>query len=66
MAPSFLQNDQSFLLDGYEVPISVGGQNAQMESSLESTPYVNMHKFSSLDGYEVPLRHALSMQQKST
>ena len=59
---SFPQTDQSFLLDGYEVPISVGSQNALMESSLESTAYVNKHKLSSLDGYEVPLRRTLSMQ----
>ena len=66
IAPFFLQNDQSFLLDGYEVPMTFGGQNAQMESALRSTGYVNMHKLSSLDGYEVPMQHILNMQQKST
>ena len=66
MAPSFLQNVQSSSLVGNEVPISAGSQNAQMESSLESTDYVNMHTLSSLDGYEVPMRHTMSVQQKFT
>ena len=66
MAPSFLQIDQSSSLVGNEVPISAGSQNAQMESSLESTDYVNMHTLSSLDGYEVPMRHTMSVQQKFT
>ena len=55
---SFLLHHQSSLLGGYEVPISVGSPNAQLESSLGSTGYVTMHKLSSLDGYKVPMRRA--------
>ena len=54
---SFLQHGQSSPVDDYKAPISACGQGPQMESTPGSTSYVNIHKLSSLDGYEVPMKH---------
>ena len=54
---SFLQHGQSSPVDDYEAPISACGQGPQMESTPGSTSYVNIHKLSPLDGYEVPMKH---------
>ena len=49
----FLQHNQSFRLDRYEVPISVDGQGPQRESPQGGANYVNIHNLSPLGEYEV-------------